>query len=252
MPQQSFNCVALDLDGTLLNSQHKVSPETKRVLQLLHTSNIALIIATGRSGGSVHDVARELDLKTEIPLVCVNGTVGKRIPSYGSSVTVAADKVGTEVGISGAFAQSSEKIFYTPVSRVATLKTFALAKRLGFCVQFYANDKIYANPVSALDFEAVEKYSVMTGTKQVLVEDDFAEVLAQGLPSKLLIMCGEQSVATVASLAREELGLTCHLIHGTPSFFVEVLDKKANKGNGKSIVALIHQFLVSRCQTCEG
>ena len=221
MPDSTYNCVALDLDGTLLNSKHQVTTETKRVLQDLIKSNVGLIIATGRSAGSVTSVAQELDLQMDIPLVCVNGTVGKRIASYGVRDDAACNN-----------AVEHSKIFYVPVSKSATKKTFALAKRLGICLQYYANDVIYANPVTDLDFQAVEQYKVMTGTEQVLVEDDFAEVLSRTLPSKLLIMAGAERVEAVEKAAHGELGLECHLIHGTPAFFVEVLDKKANKGNG--------------------
>jgi len=43
-----FKVIISDLDGTLLNNEHKISPYTKTVFQELHNQNYILIVATGR------------------------------------------------------------------------------------------------------------------------------------------------------------------------------------------------------------
>jgi Cof subfamily protein (haloacid dehalogenase superfamily) len=49
MPEKNkFKVVISDLDGTLLNNDHKISPYTKKVFQELHRQNFTLIVATGR------------------------------------------------------------------------------------------------------------------------------------------------------------------------------------------------------------
>jgi HAD superfamily hydrolase (TIGR01484 family) len=46
--KNKFKVVISDLDGTLLNNEHKISPYTKKVFQELHRQNFTLIVATGR------------------------------------------------------------------------------------------------------------------------------------------------------------------------------------------------------------
>lgn len=43
-----FKIVASDLDGTLLNPEHTISPYTKSVLQRLHQAGVHFVFATGR------------------------------------------------------------------------------------------------------------------------------------------------------------------------------------------------------------
>lgn len=46
--EQKIKVVISDLDGTLLNKEHKISPFTKTVFQALHQQNYLIIVATGR------------------------------------------------------------------------------------------------------------------------------------------------------------------------------------------------------------
>lgn len=48
MRQEKIKVVISDLDGTLLNSDHKISEYTKTVFQELHNQNYLIIVATGR------------------------------------------------------------------------------------------------------------------------------------------------------------------------------------------------------------
>lgn len=48
MTQEKIKVVISDLDGTLLNSDHKISQYTKTVFQELHNQNYLIIVATGR------------------------------------------------------------------------------------------------------------------------------------------------------------------------------------------------------------
>lgn len=91
MIREKIKVVISDLDGTLLNSDHKISQYTKTVFQELHNQNYLLIVATGRhhldalsivdglgcpvylvtsNGARIHSPERELlfslDLKSEL------------------------------------------------------------------------------------------------------------------------------------------------------------------------------------------
>ena len=45
---QDSKVIISDLDGTLLNSNHQITPETKAVFHQLYEKGYTIIIATGR------------------------------------------------------------------------------------------------------------------------------------------------------------------------------------------------------------
>lgn len=44
----AIKLIAVDLDGTLLNSGNAISPETLRTLQVAHGMGIKVVLASGR------------------------------------------------------------------------------------------------------------------------------------------------------------------------------------------------------------
>jgi len=63
--------VVLDLDGTLLDNNHKINTETKKYLNTLKNNNIKVVIATGRTYTAAKKYYNELKLET--PLISCNG-----------------------------------------------------------------------------------------------------------------------------------------------------------------------------------
>jgi Cof subfamily protein (haloacid dehalogenase superfamily) len=68
-----YKVIVSDLDGTLLNSQHQVSPRTRHILQRLLAAGLRFIVATGRHHIDVRSIRDALGL--EIYLVSANGAV---------------------------------------------------------------------------------------------------------------------------------------------------------------------------------
>ena len=66
-----FKVVVSDLDGTLLNNQHQISPHTRRTLHRLTAEGIRFIVATGRHHIDVQGIRNALGL--EIFLITANG-----------------------------------------------------------------------------------------------------------------------------------------------------------------------------------
>ncbi len=56
--------VATDLDGTLLNSQHELTPRTEAALRAALARGVQIVLATGKTRASAVDLIRRLDLKT--------------------------------------------------------------------------------------------------------------------------------------------------------------------------------------------
>ena len=68
-----FKAVVTDLDGTLLNAEHKVSEFTKETVKLLIKKGIKFYIATGRNYLGAKEAMDELGV--QVPLITSHGSV---------------------------------------------------------------------------------------------------------------------------------------------------------------------------------
>ena len=64
-------CIAIDMDGTLLNQNHVVSKQNADAIKLAQQNGIEVVIATGRSYTEAIPVLQEVGIET--PIICVNG-----------------------------------------------------------------------------------------------------------------------------------------------------------------------------------
>jgi hydroxymethylpyrimidine pyrophosphatase-like HAD family hydrolase len=227
--QGKFRLVALDMDGTLLRPDHKISQYAIDYLNYLHQRGILIVIATGRSVSSVFDTISEINLEfthdndsslpttnapiiAGFPLVCSNGSCGLKVSSCGTL---------------------EKPLFYEPVTKDVTKKTIALANKLGLPVQYYLGKDIHVHTARYSHRNLVRRYSNLTGMQQKEVKDQLYEnILDLGLPSKLLVLCEEERLDEVTATIQNELGHEAHIIRGTPPFFVEILHKSVCKGHG--------------------
>ncbi|WP_066504144.1 Cof-type HAD-IIB family hydrolase [Abyssisolibacter fermentans] len=67
--------LALDMDGTLLNSDLKISQENKMVIEELKEKGVVVTIATGRTYPAIIAYARELNI--DVPIIAYNGGIIK-------------------------------------------------------------------------------------------------------------------------------------------------------------------------------
>jgi Cof subfamily protein (haloacid dehalogenase superfamily) len=68
-----YQLVAIDIDGTLLNSEHRISARTKRAVQHIQEAGLKVILASGRGPRSVDPFIEELMLADAV--ITHNGAV---------------------------------------------------------------------------------------------------------------------------------------------------------------------------------
>jgi len=68
---RTFSIVFLDIDGTLLDSRHRVMPRTHRHLNELHRRSVPIVLCSARPPEGVNLVAEQVGLRG--PKACYNG-----------------------------------------------------------------------------------------------------------------------------------------------------------------------------------
>lgn len=72
--------VAIDLDGTLLNSRdHRISPRNSAAIERIISQGLRVILASGRRYETVVEFANYLGLASETPLISYNGALLKTV-----------------------------------------------------------------------------------------------------------------------------------------------------------------------------
>ncbi|WP_239421944.1 Cof-type HAD-IIB family hydrolase [Bacillus sp. CGMCC 1.16541] len=85
-----MKCIAIDMDGTLVNSEQVVSNENADAIRAAQRAGIEVVIATGRSYAEAKYVLEEAGIDTHI--ICVNGSEvrtpkGETLSSVGLDAT---------------------------------------------------------------------------------------------------------------------------------------------------------------------
>ncbi len=75
---KKIKIIVSDLDGSLLNNEGKLGPETKRVINELRILGVQFSLASGRLHSALIHLAEELDL--QIPLISLDGSMIKSNP----------------------------------------------------------------------------------------------------------------------------------------------------------------------------
>jgi 5-amino-6-(5-phospho-D-ribitylamino)uracil phosphatase len=78
--KDAYRLLAVDVDGTLLNSRNEVSPENRRALHRAHEAGLRVCLCTGRSLSETRDVIDQLGLDSDAG-VFVFGAVVSELPA---------------------------------------------------------------------------------------------------------------------------------------------------------------------------
>lgn len=196
----SIKLVAIDIDGTLLNSQHAITPAVYEAIQEAKAAGVKIVIATGRPISGIRGILEQLHL-TEM---------GDYVITFNGGLVL-------EVG-------SDKEILKETLSYEDYLRIEALARRLQLPMHASTQQGIYtanrdigkytlyeANLVhSPLYYRRIEEMQDKEIIKVMLVDE--AEQLDKAMP-----------------ILQEELGETFYTAKSAP-FYFEVTPKTVNKG----------------------
>ncbi len=196
--QPKIKLIAIDLDGTLLNSQGRVSERNAAAIQAARAQGILVVLATGKSRASATAVIAELNLDTP------------GVFSQGSMIY-----------------NADGSLLYTRVMEretAVTTLTFAQTHNLpqiAYCSNGIVTDQdsIYRHMLASQYHEPLPK--IMGPLLPRLNE----------LAINKIILCATDNETTLAKLLQAKLGATGEVTQAVPHF-VEILPANTSKGDG--------------------
>lgn len=211
--------IALDLDGTSLNSSHQFSSRLLVVLKNLSNLGIIICIATGRSSLDIIDSKLSiLDLSEQLitPCVSYNGACGFLV------------KNNNNIHI-------KEKIIYQcHVPETITRKLIQLSLDLELVLQYYNAETgiVYSVPSKQEHYELLDRYANLVGKKQVYVTS-YDDMIKQFPSPKVLIMTNDVDKLILEANRRfnkDDVHIICGTLGHSKPYFVEFLHPNASKG----------------------
>ncbi|MFG0729081.1 sugar-phosphatase [Photobacterium damselae] len=202
-----YKLVALDMDGTLLNSEHKIAERNKQAISAARAKGVHVVLASGRPLEGMHTALQELNMTSDDDFVLsYNASLVQRIASQ----TVVRSNI-----LTGADAK-----------RIARK-----AKELGVHVHAFSRTEGLITPEHNYytDHEAkINELSITLKDFETLEDDEeIMKVMIIDVPEKL-------------SAAHEQLPeafFKDYTIVKSAPFFLEFMNPNSNKGTGVKALA---------------
>ncbi|HEV2473979.1 MAG TPA: Cof-type HAD-IIB family hydrolase [Chthonomonadales bacterium] len=195
---------AIDLDDTLLDSDHRISDRNLRAVRAADELGVNVIIASGRMHESTVPYVNQLGLST--PVISYNGAM-VRLPN------------GTETWL-------HKQI---PAEDAATVLEFCRQKRLQ--LNFYLNDCLYSAEYTGW----LRLYYERTHSPIEIVPD-FYDRLNGERPTKLIIVDSPEVTARLLETFRATLGNRLYITRSNDEY-LEFMPLDADKGRALEMVA---------------
>ncbi|QKJ85002.1 Sugar phosphatase [Paramixta manurensis] len=211
----AIKLIAIDMDGTLLNPQHDITPRVKQAIARARSKGVHIVLATGRPFIGIQRYLLELDLQQE-GQYCItnNGALVQR-------------------------AVNGDCVAETTLSFDDYLRFEKLARELG--VHFQALDKSFLYTANKDISEYTIHEASLTGMPlRYRAVEEMDSTLT--FPKVMMIDPAEVLDAAIARLPQE--ARDNYTILKSAPYYLEILNKRVNKGSG--VQALAEQLGLAR------
>lgn len=195
--------VALDMDDTLLNTNHEISPRTAEVIRQATMQGVTVTIATGRMYSSARPFAEGLGL--DVPLITYNGAMIKAV-------------------------LSGETLLHCPVESAVARQVLAFFRERGWYIQSYVNDVLYVEQIN----DKARYYEKLAKIPATAVGDDLYTKL--DCPTKLLALAEPTEIIEMRDVLKPLFGDRLYIAISKPNF-LEMVNPAVNKGMALSFLA---------------
>jgi len=206
--------LAIDLDGTLLNSKGRISKEDKIALKRFAEKGGIVVLSSGRMTDCVVGYSKILEIDT--PLIVYNGAMVRLREK-----------------------EKRKIIYHNPVPLKYSKFIIDYCIKNKFLLNFYHNDILYAQNDPLLKKYA-QIYSKQTGAKYNFIED--LRILKNKKPTKLILITDikneniERTRDYQYEYFKKIFGNSLNIVKTNPEY-LEFMNKGVNKGKGLKAIA---------------
>ncbi|ONI39408.1 HAD family hydrolase [Candidatus Epulonipiscium fishelsonii] len=196
-----YKIVTIDMDGTLLRSDKTISDFTKETLKQVQNKGTKIVIASGRPLAGIEHYLEELNLNTEDDyVISFNGALVRN---------VATKKI----------------IAHTVLYGQDLLDIYEISKQLGLNMHAFSNQGCITTCLS--------KYSELEGTMNKIPVNiiDYKTIKPDDEIIKIMLVDEPDKLEVAIKKLPKELYEKYTIVRSAP-FFLEFLNKEANKGVG--------------------
>lgn len=206
--------IALDLDGTLLTKDKRISPRNQEVVQALARQGIAIVLASGRMHQVTARYASDLNLPDDTPIISYNGAMGR-----------------THAGA---------PLFEWPVPSEEAGEIVEFCYRNDYHLNFYHADMLYV----AHETKWAELYYSRTGSLPHPVGD--LRPMIGKTPTKLILIDTPEITDRLLEEKRRQYGERLYITK-TDDEYLEFMNPAANKAAALSEIAKRLDIPRERC-----
>lgn len=194
-----YKLIALDLDGTLKNSDNQITAKTKEALIEVQKQGVKIVLASGRPTAGLRHEAKELLLDE----------FGGYLLSFNGA------RVGT--------VPNQETVYEQTLSIEEAKKVYTQAKQYNLACMTYKNDSIYTEDIDdeyvciEAKINDIRKYQVSSFID--ILENPIHKVLLTGTP---------EYIASIEEEFKKPFGNELSIYRSAP-FFLEVMAKNIDK-----------------------
>lgn len=203
----AIKLIAIDMDGTLLNPQHLITPGVKAALDHARQKGVSIVLATGRPFVGVQRYLMELDLQADQYCISNNGALVHR-------------------------AEDGECVAEVTLTFDDYLYVEQLARELGVHFQAFDKSHLYTPNKDISEYTIHEASLTGIPVRYRSVEEmdrnmRFPKLMMIDKPGLL-----DSAIERLPAHAKE----TYTLLKSAP-YYLEILDRRVNKGQGVKMLA---------------
>ena len=201
---ERYKVVFCDIDGTLLNSNHKITPDTIRKIQELDRVGVLFILVSARMLSGILPIQKELGIKT--PIVCYSGGL----------ILDGGQDLITSIGIDG--------------EKALAVKEYISTTWDSICCSAYSYHDWIVDDV--YDSWIVQESNITTSVPK---QGQLAICLARGQPVHKFLCIGQPNIiANMSDILAEKYPWLA--ISRSNDTYLEIMDIAASKSNAVKLL----------------
>jgi Cof subfamily protein (haloacid dehalogenase superfamily) len=203
-----YKAVFLDMDGTLLRSDHSVSDETIQTIQTLNARGVSVILVSARPINAVLPTFRRIGLPAKDPIISLNG-------SY--------------------IVENNEPIFQAMIDLETTARVTEEVRPFKATIAYYLQREWFSEVKDAwTDHEQkIMDVPVEVGPINSLVKDWGSRKIG---PNKMMVMSEPDNIALIQRHLRSIYNGRLN-VYPSKATYLEVMDTRGSKSNAVKFVS---------------